>query len=108
MFCIVCPARRWIRCCSAGSTKFQWRRGSLSIGIRLHKHAHTRAAPLRPDLLVKLQLYEAVRVEGDMTTEECVQVIERLRGNWRKKEDLKNGYKASTYTEPSTDRHLWR
>jgi hypothetical protein len=34
--------------------------------------------------LVKLQLYEAVRVEGSMTTEQCVQVIDRLKGRWKK------------------------
>jgi hypothetical protein len=34
--------------------------------------------------LVRLQLYEAVRVEGSMTTEQCVQVIDRLKGRWKK------------------------
>jgi hypothetical protein len=34
--------------------------------------------------LVKLQLYEAVQVEGEMTAEQQSSVIERLQGRWRK------------------------
>lgn len=87
MFCIVCRAAL-DPVLLGGQYKVPVETGFFEYR---HPPAQTRAHEGCPysgqTFLVKLQLYEAVRVEGDMTTEECVQVIERLRGNWRKTED---------------------
>lgn len=38
--------------------------------------------------LVKLHCYEAVKVEGNMTPQQCVEVLDRMKGQWKKEDDM--------------------